>query len=275
MLKKLSLLTLLLLSTIFVLTGCQKTENTVSDNQANQPRTVKAWYISYAPWFIVDPNTKKMSGITYDILEEIAKRKNLKIEYAEEVTWATLVEVLETERVNIIANPVWMTDERKAKANFSNVVYYSPIWTYVRIDETRINTLNDINKPEIKIACLDREWWQVIAKTIFPNATTISFPNSVDVSQMLSEVSAGKEDVTFAEPIFAYEYIKNNPWKLKNIAETDPVQKRWNAFMMKKWDVELTKIINEWIQELISDWTLNKIIDKYEPFPNAIIRVNK
>jgi len=45
----------------------------------------------------------------------------------------------------------------------------------------------------------------------FPDATLISFPNTVDLSQLLLEVASGKEDITFAEPIFAYEYMQNNP----------------------------------------------------------------
>jgi polar amino acid transport system substrate-binding protein len=272
---------LLSLCSAAILAGCgQKTSAPITAPAvipAPKPvvRTINAGFISYAPGFIVDPNTNVKSGITYEVLEEIAKRKNLKVNYTTEAAWGTMIELLDANRVDIMANPVWMTESRIGKVEFSTPVYYSPIGTYVRPGQTKVTSLSGINLPSVKIAAVDWEGGQQIAKTLFSNANLISFPVGTDVSQMLLEVALGKEDVTFAEPIFAYEYIKNNPGKLLNIAETTPVQKWANSFMMKKGNTELQAIINQGINELVADGTLDKILNKYEPFPHAVIRVTK
>lgn len=236
---------------------------------------IKAWYLSYTPWFIVDPNTKQKSWIFYDVIEKIGERSNKIIEY-KEVTWSTMIESLNTNRVDIIASPVRITEPRKVAASFTEALYDSPIWAYVRNDDIRFdNSLKDINDPSVRIAAVDGEWWEVIAKELFPDANTISLPNSVDLSQLLLEVAAGKADVTFIEPVYAYEYMQQNPGKLKNVAEgANAVKNRPNAFMIRKGDSSLQAFINKWIKELVEDWSLDKIIDMYEPFTGSVTRIH-
>ncbi|MEI6774834.1 MAG: transporter substrate-binding domain-containing protein [bacterium] len=86
---------------------------------------------------------------------EIAKRKNLKINYAEEVTRATSIETLNADRVDMIASPVWATDVRIANATLSDPVYYSPIGAYARANDNRFDTIEKINDPTIRIAAVD------------------------------------------------------------------------------------------------------------------------
>lgn len=262
---------------LFILTGCSKQTNTSTfqtlQTQSVLQKEINVGYISYAPGFIVDPNTQKMSGITHDILEEIAKRKNIKINYTTEVTRATLVETLNSEKVAMIASPVRITPEREANADFSVPLYYSPIGAYARVDDMRFDTLEKINNKSVKIVAVDGEWGQVIALTLYSWATLSSLPNTTDLSQLLLEVESNKADVTFVEPIFAYEYMQKNPGKLKNIAEKNPVKRRPNSFMFKQGNKELQALINDGIDELLKDGTLDKILNTYEPFPWAIWRV--
>lgn len=258
---------------LITMTGCTpQSENSNFKTQSAVQQEINVGYISYAPGFIVDPNTKKMSGITHDILEEIAKRKNININYTTEVTRATLVETLNTNKVAMIASPVRITPEREANADFSTPLYYSPIGAYARVNDMRFDTLDKINSKETKIIAIDGEGGQVIAKTIFSWATLISLPNTTDLTQLLLEVQSNKADITFVEPIFAYEYIQKNPGKLKNVAEKTPVQKWPNSFMFKQGNKDLQDLINSGILELQQDGTIDKILDNYEPFPWAVWR---
>jgi len=266
------LLTILSISILaFWLSGCGKNNTTQASENI---KTITAGYISYAPGFIVDPNTKELSGIFYEVLEEIAKRNDFKIDYKEEVTRATMIETLNTNRVNIIANPVWPTAEREANSDFSDAVYWSPVWAYVRYDDDRFESLDQLNDPSVRISLVDWEAAHSLSQELFPEATIVSHSHSVDQIQMLLEVQTNKWDVTFREPINAHEYMLNNPWKLKNIAEwLNAVKSRSNSFMIKQWNAELQTLLNEWIREMQLDWTLDKIIDKYEPFTNAVTRL--
>lgn len=234
--------------------------------------SIDVGYISYPPGFIVDPNTKEKSGIFNDILVEIAKRNNLSINYKEEVTWATMIESLKTGRVNLIANPVWATEERKALADFTIPVYFSPMGIYVRADDDRFDAdRSKINATNIRIAGVDGEVNTVIGKEDFPLAELVPFPNNIDVAQLFLEIQSKRRDVTFAEPMFAYDYMQANPGKIKNIAIDRPIRNYPNGYMFDQGKPELRDFLNAALQELIDDGTADRIIDKYAPFEGAVI----
>lgn len=268
----------LLVATTFFLGSCNNSNNsntadTKSEVFAN--KSIKVGYISYPPGFIVDPNTKEKSGIFNDVLVEIAKRNGLTIDYKEEVTWATMIEALKTDRVNLIANPVWATKERKENADFSKPVYFSPIGVYVRADDNRFDAdRSKINDPSVKIAAVDGEVNNFIGKSDFPKAELKPFPNNIDVAQLFLEIQTKKKDVTFAEPMFAYDYMQKNPGKLKNIGEKSPIRNYPNCYMYKKGESKVGDFLNAEIEKLIKDGTIDKIIAKYEPFKGAVIRAN-
>lgn len=266
---------LMLAASVFILGSCNNSNNTNTTETKNEVfanKTIKVGYISYPPGFIVDPNTKEKSGIFNDVLAEIAKRNGLTIDYKEEVTWATMIEVLKTDRVNLIANPVWATKERKENADFSNPVYFSPIGVFVRADDNRFDAdRTKINDPKIKIAAVDGEVNNFIGKSDFPKAELKPFPNNIDVAQLFLEIQTKKKDVTFAEPMFAYDYMQKNPGKLKNIGEKSPIRNYPNCYMYKKGESKIGDFLNAEIDKLIKDGTIDKIIAKYAPFKGAVI----
>lgn len=267
---------LLLVSVLGSLVGCSGTSPNTNASGGGPfgDKVISVGFISYPPGFVVDPNTKEKSGIFNDVLNEIAKRNGLTIDYKEEVTWATMIESLRTNRVELIANPVWATKERKENADFSTPVYFSPIGIYVRSDDTRFDAdRNKLNDPAVRIAAVDGEINNTIGKQDFPKAQIQPFPNNVDVAQLFLEIQTNKKDVTFAEPLFAYDYMQKNPGKLKNIGESAPIRNYPNSFMYKKGDSTVGDFLNAEIDKLIKDGTVDRIISKYEPFQGAVIRV--
>lgn len=264
----------LLVAAMFLLGNCTNSNKTGANGEVFPNKTIKVGYISYPPGFIVDPNTKEKSGIFNDVLAEIAKRNGLTIDYKEEVTWATMIESLKTNRVDLIANPVWATKERKENADFSTPVYFSPIGIYVRSDDTRFDAdRSKLNDPSVRIAAVDGEINYTIGKQDFPKAQVQPFPNNIDVAQLFLEIQTNKKDVTFAEPLFAYDYMQKNPGKLKNIGENSPIRNYPNSYMFRKSDQKIADFLNSEIDKLIKDGTVDKIIAKYEPFKGAVIRV--
>jgi ABC-type amino acid transport substrate-binding protein len=271
--KFINLIALLVL--VFSFAGCSKNVDKVTGNNLFEDNTIRVGYISYPPGFIVDPNTKEKSGIFNDVLVEIAKRKGLKINYKEEVTWATMIEALKTHRVDLIGNPVWATKERRENADFSVPVYYSPIGIYVRADDDRFNDdRKKINDPKIKIAAIDGEIGMSIAQQDFPKAQLNPFPNNIDIAQLFLEVQSKKKDVVFAEPMFAYDYMQKNPSKLKNIAIVSPIRNYPNCFMYDKGANNIGEFLDKEIVAMIKDGTINRIIAKYEPKKGLIIRAD-
>ena len=267
------MLWVVMLMTLLVWCGRERID--ISDQQAE--RTLRVWYIHYAPWLVVDPNTREISGIFPDILEYIAQENNFTIEYVYEATRATLVEVLDTNKVDIMAGWIWVTQPRKEHADFSDPVYGSPIGVYVRADDERFHgVIGDpdfsvLNDPMLMIATIDGEAGQQIAHDQFPDAQQLAYPHSIDIGQILLAVDTQLADVTFAEPSYAYGYIQANPDSLVNIAADKPIRQRANAFMVKQWNDELRELLNQWIAQLRADGRLDQIIDAHIADPSLVV----
>ena len=127
----------------------------------------------------------------------------------------------------------------------------------------------------MKIATIDGEAVSIVAKSDFPNAKIVSLTQSSDVSQMLEEVATKKADVTFVEPVFANNYIKNNPNKIKEITGIESIRIYPVVMMTSKNDGKFLSTLNIAINELHLSGFIEKAIAKYEPLPNSFYRLQK
>lgn len=256
---------------IFSLSGCfnsQNNENKITIDSDFQKiiknNEINVGYIPYPPGLIKDPNTGELSGIFYDTLMEIGKSLNLEINWVEEVTWATMIEGLKTNRYDMIGSPVWANSSRAKIALFSDPLFYSGIGVYARIDEDRFtNNMHLINTESIKISTIDGEMASIIANSDFPDAKKIALPQLSDVSQMLLEVESGKADITFVEPYLAQKYNSANRNSIKNLTPENPVRIFPNSFVFNSQEYALKSMINIAIKEQINSGSTSKLIEKY------------
>lgn len=263
------------------LTSCEKNkdesrQNTTIYDQIVERGTIRVGYIPYPPALIKDPNTKQLSGILYDVLMSAGKNLDLKIEFVEEVTWGTMIEELNSHKVDLICTAVYAKSERGKFIDFTMPVYFSPLKAFTYINNNRFDSnLSEINKPSVKIATIDGEAVALIAKSTFPRAKTVSLTQSSDVSQMLEEVSSKKADVTFVEPVFANLYMKSNPNKIKEVLGVDPIRTYPVVMMVAKDEGEFLSTINIALSELHINGFIENTINRYEPLPNSFYRLPK
>jgi len=264
---------LLLFSVCFV--SCNKNaQNNDSNNKVYdrilKSGEIKVAYISYPPGFIKDPNTGKFSGLMHDVFSEVAKNLDLKIVYQEEVTWATLVETVESEKADIIISPIWPTAQRGKYADFTIPIYLGSLKAYCRIDDNRFDgNVNRINSSDITISTIDGEISTNVAVEDFPKAKITGLPNTTDISQMLLNVKDKKADVAFVEPFVAGSFMLANPNIIKEVEGIRPLRIYPNEMMIKKGEYKLQSMINIAIQELLNSGYVDKVIAKYEPFKGA------
>jgi ABC-type amino acid transport substrate-binding protein len=235
---------------------------------------IRCGYVVYSPGCLKDPNTGKLSGIGIDTLELVAKKLGLTVEWVEEVGWGTMLEGLQTGRYDMIATTIWTNANRARLVGFSKPLFYSPIFVYAKKGDNRFKDhLDLINSSSIKIATVDGETGQVIAEADFPKAKRLSLPQMSDISQDLLNVSTGKADVSFAEPLIAEKFLRNNPGAIQNIDPAHPVRVFPNCWMFNRGEFEFKSMIDTVLDEVINSGALDKIIDKYQEGPNLIYRV--
>jgi polar amino acid transport system substrate-binding protein len=275
--KSVKFLSLIIFST-FLLYSCKNGTNKTEDIKSSydkvlETKTIRVGYISYPPGFSKDPNTGKLSGIMYDVLMEVGKNLELKIDFVEEVAWGTMVEAVQSGKVDLVCTGLWPSSTRGKFVDFTNPIYFSPIKAYVKAGNNKFDgNLNAANTNEVKIATIDGEMTSIISKFDFPKATPEALPQNSDVSQVLLNVSQGKADLTFVEPYIANEYLKNNTGSIMEVANVEPLRVFPNVLMLPKGDVKFQSMLNTSIEELTNNGFVDKVIALYEKYPNSLLR---
>jgi|SRR5947209_4768922 len=239
-------------------------------------KSIRAGYVSNPPSCIIDPNTKKVSGIVAEAMESAAAAANLKVEWVEEVGFGAMIEGLRANRYDIVPCAIWPTAARAMQADFTNPLFYSGVGIYVRSKETRFdNGFSKINAPDVRIATIDGEMGEAIARSDFSRARTVALPQLSEITTVLLNVKENKADVAFVETYFATKFLDANPGSLKNIAAGVPVRIFPNTILLRLNQPELKSFLNTAFDEQANLGAIDKLLDKYEPRPNTFYRIRK
>lgn len=236
---------------------------------------IEVGYISYPPSFIVNPDGSK-SGIFYDVMEEIGKNLGLKIVYKDEneVTWDGMIESLKQDKVDMVVTGIWPTSQRGKHADFAKPLFYSVVKAYTKYGNNQFdNDISKINSDQVTIATIDGEMTSIIAEFDFPEAKVKSELQLTGVSQTLLNIKEGKTDITFVEPAVALEFAEKNPNSIQEVKGVEPLRVFPNSMMLPKGATELTSTLNIAIEELQNNGFIDKVIAKYEKYPNSYYKV--
>lgn len=160
------------------------------------------------------------------------------------------------------------------EASFSRPLLFYAIYPYVRAGDARFNAHPEkINSAKFTIATIDGEISNLIADADFPQAKKNSLPQLADISQMLLNVSMGKADVTFSEPVTVAAFLSKNPNTLQQVSVPRPTRVLPIGLMFRRGQFDFKDMLDAALDELIYSGEVDKIIRKYEPYPNAFCRV--
>jgi ABC-type amino acid transport substrate-binding protein len=260
-----------ILAAAILLTGCRQfgtgnSPSMVGLTNVNSTHTLRAAYIDYPPSMILNPNTKAISGIMPAVMTQMARAMGINVTYVEETTFASMADELNSGRVDIVVSGIWPSSARGLQADFSRVVYYSPVYAYVRNNDSRFdNNLAAINKNTVRIATIDGEMSSIVAQSDYPTAANVSLTQQADVSQLLLQLTAQKADVTFVEPAVADAFLAKNPGTVRQVAGVGPVRMFPNCFLFRKGDTGLRDAINIAIIDLTNSNDLPAIVKPYDP----------
>jgi polar amino acid transport system substrate-binding protein len=234
---------------------------------------IRCSYLIYSPYFRKDPNTGKLSGIFYEIMEEIGKAADLEVEWVEEVGYENIFTGLESGRHDVFAGGLWPSTSRAKSGGFSIPVFYSAIKAWARIDETRFDGLKGIDGKEVRIATIDGAMEDIIAKNDFSLATRVSLPEMSPFSQNLLNITSKKADITFAEPGVVHDFLKTNPGTLKEVAPDKALRIFGNSLVVRRDDYALKAFLDISLQELLYSGAVDRILKKYEEANGIFPRV--
>lgn len=228
-------------------------------------KEIRVGYIAYPPGLIKDPNTGKLSGIFYDALNEAGKKLGVKVTWAGETTWGTMLEDVNSGKFDMIGSPVWQSAARGTQVDFSRPLMYSVIAVFARPNDHRFDTSYDaINSSNVTISIIDGELAQSIAKEKFPNAKVLSLPQTADVSQNYLNVVSGKADVVIEEIPTANDYLRNNPGSIRNVQPNNPLTINGNTMLIPQNQMAFKDMLNTALGEELNSGYIDTLIKKYE-----------
>lgn len=220
-----------------------------------------------------DPNTGAFSGIFHDFTQEIAKQLGFKVEWVYEVGSDMIFEGLRSGRYDAVCSGYGLTPTRTLGGDFTRPMVYLGISAYIRADDTRFKTLDDLNKPELTVITTDGEFSQITAKKSFASAKELSLQGLTSCAERMETVITRKGDFTISEPLCAISYMKKNPRKIKQLGE--PISVIGGAIIIPHREQALKNMIDVTIESLLNDGTLEQIISKYSTEKGAIIPPTK
>lgn len=270
-----------LVSALFVANNGPHDTTSTTDSQPAFSRvistqTLRCGYVVYAPGTMRAPQTGKLIGIAHDVVEAAASKLNIRVIWTEETSWGSHLEGLNTGRYDMLCSSSFVLPSDAARAESIGPLYYSGIGVFVRTDDNRFNNnVSLINSPETVIAAIDGTIPAIIAAEKFSSAKLSSHPQFTDYTLNAVDVATGKADVTFVENYYGMDYLARNPGKLKNIAQHKPLRIYHNKLLVNKGEVKLQSMFQNVISEMLNNGELDAIIDAYERYPDALIRVSK
>jgi polar amino acid transport system substrate-binding protein len=92
---------------------------------------------AYYPLNFADPKTGEGIGLEYDVINEIAKRLNAKVEWSLGA-WDVMIEAVRTGQFDVGADGITITAERSAQVDFTQPFITVEQYFLVRADEDRI-----------------------------------------------------------------------------------------------------------------------------------------
>ena len=208
---------------------------------------------TYAPFSFHDASGA-LVGFDVEIAREIAKRIGVEAQFVEG-PWDGLIAGIDANRYDVVVNQVGITDERKAKYDFSEPYIASKAALVVKGDNTDITSFEELKGKKA-------------AQTITSNFGKLAQANGAEIvptdgfDQSIALVLQGRADATINDSLSFYDFKKQKPDADVKIAATQP-DADYSGVLLAKNKPELLDAINKALTDLKADGTYATISQKY------------
>lgn len=208
---------------------------------------------TYAPFTYHDENGK-LTGFDVDIAKEVGKRLGVEAEFVE-TAWDGMIAGLDAGRFDTVFNEVSITDDRKAKYDFSDPYIVSKAVLIVKENNTDIKKLADLKGKKS-------------AQSLTSNLGKIAKDNGAELvgvdgfNQAIDLLTSGRVDATINDSLSFLDYKKQKPdAPIKMVDEASDASQ--SAALFRKGNDKLVIAVNQALAAMKQDGTYLKISEKY------------
>ena len=211
----------------------------------------------FSPYFDIfyDKWNNEYGWLFYEILRKTFSDYSIDVNIIGQASYGFFEDRLNTWFADIFCSPVWPTKRRRLDVFFSESVFKSNIYSYMRTDSQYTHfSFSDLQKKKnLRIAVKEDDIHHDIAKDLFPYARLVWVPQLSSIETVLEFVKDNRADITFWDEDLVNKYIENNnlPSNIftKKSQQDGPIVTYDNCYALPWWEFELQDIVNEWIKK--------------------------
>lgn len=251
---------LLIAGSSILLSACgqQEEKATAYDKIQKEGTIVVATAGTLFPTSYHEEKNNKLTGFDVEVVKEVAKRLDLKVKF-KEMSFDGMLTSVNTGQVDLAANDITITDDRKEKFAFSKLYKYTYGTAIVRkSDLSGIKSLEDLKGK--KAAGEATTTYMQIAKKY--GAKEVTYDNATN-DQYLRDVSNGRTDVILNDyylQTLAVDFFKDFDITIHPDIAYNPSQV---GLIMDLDNKELQSNINEQLDKMKEDGTLKEISKQF------------
>jgi ABC-type amino acid transport substrate-binding protein len=258
------LLLILLSICIFSNAYAQSRSDNAAFERIVKTGTIRCGFIPWPPGFEIEPNTGEVKGPTKELFESILGLTGWNVEFIEVSLTTDILELNKGTIDAMCASGPWTITNVK-HVDYTTPVAYSPVHVYLRKDESRFSSFEDLNRKNVTFAGIDGDISIDLAGHRFPKAKTRALINLTDPAQLLMELADGKADAVILDPVTAESFMKNNPGRIRqlDIGENLAV---YPVGMAVRWgEYKLSQALSRASEMAINTGLVDRLLDLYDP----------
>lgn len=199
--------------------GCSSKEKASDSDKAESSDSKDPIVISttgqHAFFSETDEETGELKGFEIDVWTEIGKRLGREIKW-ETAGFPGIIELLDSGRVDTVADQIGITEEREEVYYFSDVYFYVPYRIVVEESNDSIQTVEDLYGKKLGLLSDD------IAYSYFDELDPdgkIEYVNYEDSTGVPTDVAMGRLDATLMSSLHIESVKKESGLKIKGVGE--------------------------------------------------------
>jgi polar amino acid transport system substrate-binding protein len=214
---------------------------------------------AYYPLNFADPKDGTGIGLEYDLINEIAKRLNAKVEWNLSA-WDVMIEAVRTGQYDVGADGITINDERKQQVDFTEPFITVEQYFLVRADEARIeNKQSFADHPELLFGAQSgtSAFYTAIYDVLDGDEANPRVKLFDTFGASVQALKSGDVDAVIADQAATAGYIGADPGAFKQVGE--PIKAEPLGLILAPGS-DLTAPFNAALAEMKADGTLDKMI---------------
>lgn len=225
---------------------------------------IHAGYGVYPPYTQEDPNSKKVSGLSVEIIEEICRQLKCRVVW-HRLNWNTMSADLKRGEYDVIADPIFQTIPRAREFAFTApYAKFADGVAIVRKAEKRFPDFDSLDRGGITIVVGQGWASETLVRTRLKKPNIVSVQTATDLLQLFNDVVSGRADVAIADGASAERFAIEHQGSVEVLWLESPPATIPAGFALRPNDGRGAEFLNVCLRNMDSSGILSALARKYK-----------